>query len=826
MAGGAGEFGPFPEAEALDPEEIAVGSLGKDELAPQVGGDPRMGEEVLELGGGGHADRAKAIPGTPVSKSDGGTEGLGIQAFPPGVVRCREAGVGAGLPLPMEGQSAETAVSGRSGQVDGGFVEVEGGEARGGRKGVQGAVAIGLDAAERIDLEGDIGVPAEGFDEVETGRDASVEELQAEDVALEGDGQRFPGVAVGGPKPVAGEVFDGEGLFTEEALDPLEDGQQGGLEPGRQERDEFVAHAIAHELEVEVGAILPPGEIEIAGGGRQARTGDPEERPDHPQAGVGGGRSAEGHAGEARGGGTAEEAEEEEFRLVIGVMGGGDAVGAEGAGGAGEEGVAKAAGGGLGGFAGGGLAADVGGAGDEADAELSGGLGNALFIGIGLGAAELVMEMGGDEGGSVPGAEVGEDPEQEHGIEATGDGDDRGPAGGEQVGGGERVFDLGEEGVHRRGRLARPAGGSNENQVWHASGDPRWGDRGREVPCRGAPHRELAGTFRGRAAGVPAIEIFLAVRRGAVLDGRGMGDVLLSIGIPTRNRAGYLGELLAALEAQVRESGVGEDELEIQVSDNASTDGTGELGAAVAARLPHLRYSRNPANLGPQGNYHKLVETARGRYRWILGDDDIVLPGALVHTLEVLRGDPGLGLIVHFETRYDPRLTRPQRFGSYREYIAECARVHPHALVEHTLTTSNVYRADVMDLGFARRHDATFFPHMYGMGEGLKRRGGAVFVSAHPAIRVRDQRAPAVDGVWPPGMEQNWLAYLGWLRECHEVPELQPSAAIDHLRRELLRKITRHPLRYLRDNLPALRQPQAWWWFLKRIVFHSRRRST
>lgn len=303
-----------------------------------------------------------------------------------------------------------------------------------------------------------------------------------------------------------------------------------------------------------------------------------------------------------------------------------------------------------------------------------------------------------------------------------------------------------------------------------------------------------------------------------------MGDVLLTIGIPTRNRAGYLRDLLTSLETQIREDRVARDDLEVIVSDNASQDETASLAQDFARRDPHFQYTPNAENIGAQGNYHKLVRLAAGRYVWIIGDDDLLLPGALAHTISQLKHDPDLSLIIHFDTRYDPRLRRPQRFASYRDYLQECARVHPHALIEHTLTTSNVYRATAFDRAFAQANDGTDFPHMYGMGLGLRKTGGAVYVSAHPSIRVRDQRAPAVDGLWPADLERSWLAYLGWMRDLYQVPELRPASAIDHIRRELLRKITRHPLRYIRDNLPALRQPKAYWWFLKRVLFHSRKK--
>lgn len=299
---------------------------------------------------------------------------------------------------------------------------------------------------------------------------------------------------------------------------------------------------------------------------------------------------------------------------------------------------------------------------------------------------------------------------------------------------------------------------------------------------------------------------------------------LLTLGIPTRNRSGFLGDLLREIKKQALEGGVPESSLEVLVSDNASDDGTPSLLAEVARGFPHLRHWRNPVNIGPQGNYHKLVDASDGRFLWIVGDDELLLPGGLAHSLSTLETHPRCGLLLHFDVRYEPRLDRPATFAGYRDYIRECARRNPHALVEHTLTSSNIYAVDAFDRAFARAHDATDFPHMYGMARGLARNGGEILVSAHPTIRVRDQRAPAVDGAWPTDLERSWIDYLGWLRAEFDVPELRAEPAIAHIRRELFRKITRHPLRYLRDNAGALRQPKAWWWFLKRLFFHGTRK--
>jgi glycosyltransferase involved in cell wall biosynthesis len=91
---------------------------------------------------------------------------------------------------------------------------------------------------------------------------------------------------------------------------------------------------------------------------------------------------------------------------------------------------------------------------------------------------------------------------------------------------------------------------------------------------------------------------------------------LLTIGIPTYNRARYLARLLAGLLPAAESLGI-----EVLVSDNCSTDGTAavvkEFGAARC-----LRYFRNPENLGFDRNILNLLDKASGRFLWLMGDDD------------------------------------------------------------------------------------------------------------------------------------------------------------------------------------------------------------
>lgn len=107
---------------------------------------------------------------------------------------------------------------------------------------------------------------------------------------------------------------------------------------------------------------------------------------------------------------------------------------------------------------------------------------------------------------------------------------------------------------------------------------------------------------------------------------------LLSIAIPTYNRAPFLAELLEVLMPQLRH----EPRAELLVSDNASTDGTAELIGQFEERGLPLRHLRNPENIGSDANFLQCLHRARGKYVWVLGDDDLLTPRAVEQLLSLL----------------------------------------------------------------------------------------------------------------------------------------------------------------------------------------------
>jgi len=116
----------------------------------------------------------------------------------------------------------------------------------------------------------------------------------------------------------------------------------------------------------------------------------------------------------------------------------------------------------------------------------------------------------------------------------------------------------------------------------------------------------------------------------------------LSICIPTYNRAGWVRFTLPLWAEQVA---LFPDEVELVVSDNASSDDTTQAVEEARAFGP-IRYNRNATNIQGNPNFFKLAnELARGEFVWVVGDDDTPTEGAVERVLDVLRRYPELEYI-------------------------------------------------------------------------------------------------------------------------------------------------------------------------------------
>lgn len=136
-----------------------------------------------------------------------------------------------------------------------------------------------------------------------------------------------------------------------------------------------------------------------------------------------------------------------------------------------------------------------------------------------------------------------------------------------------------------------------------------------------------------------------------------MAEPLVSIGIPTYRGAEFIGATIESVLAQSF------PDFELWVIDDNSPDDTAEVVARYAD--PRIRYLRNERNLGPQGNWNRCLEVARGKYFKLLPHDDLLAPDCLRQQVAVLEQDGSERIALVFGARdvVDPSGRRLMRRG-------------------------------------------------------------------------------------------------------------------------------------------------------------------
>ncbi len=119
------------------------------------------------------------------------------------------------------------------------------------------------------------------------------------------------------------------------------------------------------------------------------------------------------------------------------------------------------------------------------------------------------------------------------------------------------------------------------------------------------------------------------------------GYPLLSICITTYNRAVWLKHSLEALLTLAGQFG---DKVEVLVCDNASEDDTSKVVSDLLGRYS-FNYVKNPLNVGMLGNLGVTAGHARGKYVWIVGDDDIVMEDGIRAILGAIERHPETEII-------------------------------------------------------------------------------------------------------------------------------------------------------------------------------------
>lgn len=297
---------------------------------------------------------------------------------------------------------------------------------------------------------------------------------------------------------------------------------------------------------------------------------------------------------------------------------------------------------------------------------------------------------------------------------------------------------------------------------------------------------------------------------------------ILTIAIPTRNRAPYLRELLASLTRQIKDPSV----VAVHVFDNASEDAT---EWTVRGAFPRVNYHRSERNIGPHANQELCATVAGGdTWTWVLCDDDLIADCAVERILECIYAhSPAL---IQTNLGLDKPIATSQFRGFYqqaRQFLWDAARYSPRYLNGVGGWSQCVFRGDL----FCQEHFTLAlkrgwsYPHVAALWSGMQHafgeHGGPVAFIRTQLVFVREAILPPADGIVPSdSSDENWKRVIEFLNERFALNTptdvLSKVYSDDHVR-----DLLRNPWAALKKYWSLMLIPRNWPRAIRRLWHYS-----
>ena len=248
-----------------------------------------------------------------------------------------------------------------------------------------------------------------------------------------------------------------------------------------------------------------------------------------------------------------------------------------------------------------------------------------------------------------------------------------------------------------------------------------------------------------------------------------MANELLSIHIPTFNRARYIAELLPALITQIKNFGL-QNKILIKVFDNASTDETSNICRGFGA---NIQYQKNQCNIGADANIIEAYASSKTPYVWVLGDDELAVKNSLQRIIfELETASPSM--IILNDGQYNRLGYFPVVFKNYVNFFQFALNANPHFLIAHSLISINIVRSTAFNAKLAKTLLAqSYYPHFTGLIDGVISDGQLLIVHESKTLHVRKKRAqidnfdPSKGGICnnlSANISRSQVEYMRWLR--------------------------------------------------------------
>ena len=158
-----------------------------------------------------------------------------------------------------------------------------------------------------------------------------------------------------------------------------------------------------------------------------------------------------------------------------------------------------------------------------------------------------------------------------------------------------------------------------------------------------------------------------------------MATPKVSIGLPVYNGGNFLAEALDSILSQTY------TDFELIISDNASTDETGQIARKYANKDQRVRYYHNEQNLGASWNFNRVFQLSSGKYFKWAAHDDLIAPDFLMRCVDVLDQNTDV-VLAHSKAKIiDEHGECIQDYGVKLRTWSEKAHVRFHDLLNKNL---------------------------------------------------------------------------------------------------------------------------------------------
>lgn len=171
---------------------------------------------------------------------------------------------------------------------------------------------------------------------------------------------------------------------------------------------------------------------------------------------------------------------------------------------------------------------------------------------------------------------------------------------------------------------------------------------------------------------------------------------LISICIPTYNRANNLDKCLNSIFTQIEE----DDRFQIVISNNGSQDDTDKVVEKYLQKYKRIiKYNKNSENIGAHENFLKVMDIADGEYILLHGDDDYFIDGSIYEIYGVVKKNKSKSCIFLNILNNDKDINNIENLDEFLTYIPGTSSI----FISSIMLKNNLYKSITNKMRYAEQ---------------------------------------------------------------------------------------------------------------------------